>query len=132
MNSKSLEQARNLVKASYISQGEQALNGRRKQVGYTMLEDVNGCMAELPVWLSPSDVLIYCCRLPQHNTAVRYCITSPLFGCLDQLSFFTWPAKKCITDRSPFPPPAFSIVVRSCITKNPKPPSSRDSPKPKA
>ena len=52
MNSKSLEQARNLVKASYISQGEQALNGRRKQVGYTMLEDVNGCMAELPVALS--------------------------------------------------------------------------------
>lgn len=41
MNNKSLEQARNLVKASYISQGEQALNGRRKQVGYTMcIEDV--------------------------------------------------------------------------------------------
>eukprot|EP00903_Cladosiphon_okamuranus_P005368 g5361.t1 len=32
MNSKGLEQARNLVKASYVSQGEQALNGRRKQV----------------------------------------------------------------------------------------------------
>eukprot|EP00752_Nemacystus_decipiens_P001780 g1720.t1 len=32
MNHKSFEQARNLVKASYISQGEQALNGRRKQV----------------------------------------------------------------------------------------------------
>ncbi len=32
MNSKSLQQASNLVKASYVSQGEQALNGRRKQV----------------------------------------------------------------------------------------------------
>ncbi|CAM9549629.1 unnamed protein product [Ectocarpus fasciculatus] len=31
MNGKSLEQARNLVKASYINQGEQALNGRRKK-----------------------------------------------------------------------------------------------------
>ncbi|CAM9754110.1 unnamed protein product [Ectocarpus sp. 12 AP-2014] len=32
MNGTSLEQARNLVKTSYINQGEQALNGRRKQV----------------------------------------------------------------------------------------------------
>ncbi|CBJ27225.1 O-phosphoseryl-tRNA(Sec) selenium transferase [Ectocarpus siliculosus] len=32
MNGRSLEQARNLVKTSYINQGEQALNGRRKQV----------------------------------------------------------------------------------------------------
>ncbi|CAM9310034.1 unnamed protein product [Ectocarpus sp. 4 AP-2014] len=31
MNGRSLEQARNLVKTSYINQGEQALNGRRKQ-----------------------------------------------------------------------------------------------------
>lgn len=33
MNSKSLEQAKTLVKAAYIRQGEQALNGRRKLVG---------------------------------------------------------------------------------------------------
>lgn len=33
MNSKGLEQARYLVKGSYISQGEQALNGRKNMVG---------------------------------------------------------------------------------------------------
>lgn len=33
MNSKSLEQAKTLVNASYVKQGEQALNGRRKLVG---------------------------------------------------------------------------------------------------
>lgn len=32
MNNKSLEQAGNVVKASYIRQGEQALNGRKKLV----------------------------------------------------------------------------------------------------
>lgn len=32
MNAKSYEQARNLVKAGYINQAEQALNGRKKQV----------------------------------------------------------------------------------------------------
>lgn len=32
MNRKNLEQAKRLVKASYINQGEQALNARRKLV----------------------------------------------------------------------------------------------------
>lgn len=36
MNIKSLEQAKTLVKASYINQGQQALNGRRKMVGPSM------------------------------------------------------------------------------------------------
>lgn len=35
MNSKSLEQARNLVKSSYVGQGDQAVNGRKKMVGST-------------------------------------------------------------------------------------------------
>lgn len=36
MNIKTLEQAKTLVKASYINQGQQALNGRRKMVGPAM------------------------------------------------------------------------------------------------
>lgn len=36
MDIKTLEQAKTLVKASYINQGQQALNGRRKMVGPAM------------------------------------------------------------------------------------------------
>lgn len=60
MNSKSLEQAKNLVKSSYISQGDQALNGRKKVVGSMKIPNAY-CCCRRAVILTCKNVLLLLC-----------------------------------------------------------------------